>query len=234
MCSNYLPVTRAERLLTYFGVERARDEPPVDVWPIGLAPFIRLSVDGSGGQQVDDGIFGLLPSFVTELAAGRRTYNARSETVAIKPSFRDAWRRGQRCIVPVEVIYEPCWETGQSVRWAITQPGGVPFGVAGIWTQWTDPHGIARLSFAMLTVNADGHPVMGRMHRPGEEKRMVVILDPKDYATWLQCPVAEASRYLVPWAGPLEAQPQPLPPRAPRATSGKLMRRDDDAGTGLF
>ena len=56
MCSNYLPVTRAERLLTYFGVERARDEPPVDVWPIGLAPFIRLSVGGPGGQQVDDGI----------------------------------------------------------------------------------------------------------------------------------------------------------------------------------
>ena len=125
MCSNYLPVTRAERLLTHFGVERARDEPPVDVWPIGLAPFIRLAADGSGGRQVDDGIFGLLPSFVTELAAGRRTYNARSETVAVKPSFRDAWRRGQRCIVPVDVIYEPCWGTGHSVRWAITQPGGV-------------------------------------------------------------------------------------------------------------
>jgi putative SOS response-associated peptidase YedK len=111
MCSNYLPVTRAERLLTYFGVERARDEPPVDVWPIGLAPFIRLSADGSGGQQVDDGIFGLLPSFVTELAAGRRTYNARSETVAIKPSFRDAWRRGQRFQIEAYAEFYPILKT---------------------------------------------------------------------------------------------------------------------------
>ena len=38
MCSNYQPVTRSDRLLTFFGVERARDEPPVDVWPLGLAP----------------------------------------------------------------------------------------------------------------------------------------------------------------------------------------------------
>ena len=80
MCSNYRPVTRADRMLTFFGVERARDEPPADVWPTGLAPFIRLAEDGSGNKVADDGIFGLLPHFAAELAYGRRTYNARSET----------------------------------------------------------------------------------------------------------------------------------------------------------
>ena len=119
MCSNYRPVTRADRMLAFFGVERAREEPPQDIWPLGLAPFIRLAEDGSGQARCDDGVFGLLPHFATELAYGRRTYNARSETVHRLPSFRDAWRRGQRCIVPVECVYEPNWESGRAVRWAV-------------------------------------------------------------------------------------------------------------------
>ena len=101
MCSNYRPVTRLDRLLTFFGVERDRDDPPEDVFPLGLAPFIRLRRDGvgdAGSRIVEDGVFGLLPSFASEVAFGRRTYNARSETVSTLPSFRDAWRAGQRCI----------------------------------------------------------------------------------------------------------------------------------------
>jgi len=119
MCSNYEAVSRADRLLSFFGVVRGRDDPTATVFPTGLAPFIRIAEDGSGNRRVDDGAFGLLPSFAKELAYGRRTYNARSETVATLPSFRDAWRRSQRCIVPAESIFEPSYETGKAVRWRI-------------------------------------------------------------------------------------------------------------------
>jgi hypothetical protein len=61
MCSNYRPVTRMDRMLTFFGVERYRDEVPADVFPTGLAPFIRRAEDGSGNKVVADGAFGLLP-----------------------------------------------------------------------------------------------------------------------------------------------------------------------------
>ena len=95
MCSNYVPVTRRVRLLTYFGVERDRDQNPADAWPVSMAPFIRLAESGSGFERiVEDGLFGLLPHFATEVSYGRRTYNARSETVDRLPSFRDAWARG--------------------------------------------------------------------------------------------------------------------------------------------
>jgi putative SOS response-associated peptidase YedK len=224
MCSNYRPVTRADRMLAFFGVERARDEPPHDVWPLGLAPFIRLAEDGSGQARCDDGVFGLLPHFATELAYGRRTYNARSETVHRLPSFRDAWRRGQRCIVPVECVYEPNWESGRAVRWAVLQPGDVPFGIAGIWRGWKSPDGRELLTFAMLTVNADGHPVFGRLHRPGDEKRMVVIIDPKQYAEWLTCPVDEAPKFFRQWQGPLQANAAALAPRAPASSSVRSRR----------
>ena len=219
MCSNYRPVTRSDRLLTFFGVERARDEPPVDVWPLGLAPFIRLAEDGSGNKIIDDGLFGLLPHFAAELAAGRRTYNARSETVAKLASFRQSWANGWRCIVPAEAFYEPNWELGKAERWIIQQPGGGPMGIAGIYRKWRHPDGREVFTFAMLTVNGDGHPVMQRFHKPGEEKRMVVILDPQDYGQWLSRPVEEATAFFKQWPGPLEASPAALPPRAPRSSS---------------
>ena len=214
MCANYRPVTRVDRLLTFFGVERASGEAtPPEVWPLGLAPFIRRHEDGSGNRVVDDGLFGLLPFFAKELAYGRKTYNARSETVHRLPSFKDAWARGQRCIIPVECVFEPCYESGKAVRWCIQQPGEIPFGIAGIYRGWRAPDGRMLWTFAMLTVNADGHPVFGRMHAPGEEKRMVLILDPAEYDRWLQCPLTEAATFFKPWRGPLEAFAAPLPPR---------------------
>jgi putative SOS response-associated peptidase YedK len=237
VCSNYVAVSRADRLLSFFGVFRDRDEPPVEAWPTGLAPFIRLAEPGSGHKVVEDGIFGLLPSFAKELAFGRRTYNARSETVHQLPSFRDAWRRGQRCIVPAEIIYEPNYESGQAVRWAIQQPGAVPMGIAGVYTRWRHPDGRELFSFAMLTVNADGHVFYSRFHRPGDEKRMPIILAPAEYDAWLACSVQEAPQFFGTWPGPLEAEPAPLPPRAPPASSVRTARPpkpQPPAEPGLF
>jgi putative SOS response-associated peptidase YedK len=213
MCSNYRPVTRQDHLLTFFGVERDAKRPSPEfeeVWPLGLAPFIRLHEDGSGNKVIDDGLFGLLPNFAKELAFGRKTYNARSETVHEKPSFRESWRKGRRCVIPAEIIYEPCWETGKAVRWAVTQDGGVPMGIAGIYAPWRDAEGRVRATFAMLTLNADGHPVYQRFHKPGEEKRMVVILHPGDYDRWLGCTPDEAKSFFKQWQGPLNAVPAPL------------------------
>jgi putative SOS response-associated peptidase YedK len=95
--------------------------------------------------------------------------------------------------------------------------------IAGIYRQWTAPDGRKMFTFAMLTVNADDHPLMKRFHKPGEEKRMVVILNPDEYLPWLTCVVAGAPSYCKQWHGALDAQPAPLPPRAPRAISGRVV-----------
>jgi putative SOS response-associated peptidase YedK len=214
MCSNYRPVTRLDRLLTFFGIERPAGEVPfefaAETYPTGLAPFIRRRNDG--GRSLEAGHFGLLPHFAKEVAYGRRTYNARSETVHALVSFKRAWERGQRCIVPAEAVFEPNWESGKAVRWCIRQPGDVPMGIGGIWYEhpWMKgKDGAPLLSFAMLTVSGEGHPVFKRMHRPGDEKRMVFVLDPAEYDRWLQCTVPEASSFFRQWEGPLEAFPAP-------------------------
>jgi putative SOS response-associated peptidase YedK len=107
-------------------------------------------------------------------------------------------------------------------------------GIGGIYRKWRHPDGREFFTFAMLTVNADGHPVMQRFHKPGDEKRMVLVIEPKDYGRWLSCPVEEAPSFFAQWQGRLDAVEAPLPPRAPRSSSVRTARPAQDEGPGLF
>jgi putative SOS response-associated peptidase YedK len=214
MCANYTPVTSRERLRAGFGVdlEAAMAE---QAWPGHAAPFVRQARDRTDpGREACIGLFGLVPHWSKDLSIGRRTYNARSETVAEKPSFRDAWRLGRRCIIPAEDIFEPSWETGSAVRWRIRRRDGEPLGIAGLWSAWTGPDGRSLLSFTMLTLNADGHALMRRFHRPDDEKRMVVVLHEAEYDAWLDAPQDRMASFLTAYpAQALEATEAPLPRR---------------------
>lgn len=239
MCSNYRPVTQADRLLTFFGVERDRNEPSTDVFPSGLAPMIVLAPDDGITPRrmmaLQEAIFRLVPDFIAKVEWARRTYNARSETVASKRTFRGPWFKSQRCIIPAELIYEPRYdETGKSTRWAIQRAGAVPMGIAGIYDVVAHPDGRQMFTMAMLTVNADDHPFMSRFQAPGDEKRMVVILEEKDYAEWLACPVSEAPKFFRQWQGPLQGEAAPLPKRAKPSTLGSGPRVDPPTSGELF
>jgi len=119
MCSNYQPVTSMERRMTFFGAESNPnlDPSPAEIYPLGLAPFIRRAEDGSGNRVVEQSVFGMIASFATEIAYGRKTYNARSETVDQLTTYKTPWAKGRRRIILVEAIFEPCYETGRAVRW---------------------------------------------------------------------------------------------------------------------
>ena len=221
MCSNYKPVTLRDRLLAHFGVVRPDTETPTETWPGYNAPFIvragsKDEVQAEQGREALVGNYGLLPSWSKDMVLGRKTYNSRSETASEKPSFREAWRKRRWCIIPAELLYEPCWETGVAVRWAIRHVAG-PMGVAGLWGMWLDPKTGQRVpTFTMLTVNADSHALYRRFHRPEDEKRMPVILHPEDFDAWLNCSVDDAMGFMKQFpAELLEAEPAPLPPRVP-------------------
>jgi putative SOS response-associated peptidase YedK len=101
-------------------------------------------------------------------------------------------------VIPVVSFYEPSYESGKPVRWEIGAADGSPLGIAGIWEIKQDgPNGLPLLSFSMLTVNADEHPLMKRFHKPNDEKRMVAILAPEQYDDWLYCPVEDAGDFLT-------------------------------------
>ena len=133
------------------------------------------------------GSFGLIPHWSKDDKIARHTYNARSETADTKPNFRDAWRRGQRCIVPAECVYLPHYdEAGKATRWQVARADGAPMGIAGLWSLGWSHNGAPVPSFAMLTVNADDHGLGKHFHKPGDERRMVVILLPFRLAFALQ------------------------------------------------
>ena len=155
-----------------------------------------------------------LPQFLT---LGRFQNNARTETVAEKPSFRNAWKHRQFALIPVRAFFEPNYESGgRAVRWRIERADGEPFCLAGIWERRMHDDGPAHWSFSMLTINADEHPFMRRFHKPGDEKRSVVVLDRADYDGWLAARTdVETRSYLQPFDPELmTATPAPLPPRS--------------------
>lgn len=144
----------------------------------------------------------------------RNTYNARSETVAEKPSFRNAWAKGQHCIVPTMSFFEPDWRTGKAVPTRIERTDGIPMGIAGLWDRWPSPEGELIFSFTMLTINATDHPVMNQFHRPEDEKRMVVILPEDQYDAWLDAKPSESMEFMQPYpAEAMIAAPTAVNPR---------------------
>jgi putative SOS response-associated peptidase YedK len=213
MCANYTP-SRLDAISQHHGLERSLFDFPAEAFPGYLAPIIRQSREYTGQAECVPAMFGMVPHWAdTRLA--RQTYNARVETVATKPSFRNAWKRNQFCIVPADNFYEPSYETGKPVRWRIAHAGQQPLAIAGIW-EWraSGPDGLPLLSFSMLTINADGHPLMDRFHQPGDEKRMLVLLEPAQYRGWLQGELVNDEDVYRPYpAGQLVAVADPLPPR---------------------
>ena len=155
--------------------------------------------------------FGLVPRWAKDTKIVRSTYNARAETVGDKPSFRHAWRRGQLCIIPAEVLFEPCYESGKSVRWAIRRADGKPMGIAGLWERTLTDAGQPAWSMTMLTINADGHPLMQRFHKPGDEKRSEVILPDNAWGHWLRVKSETAVRALLQPFDPAAFEAEPAP-----------------------
>jgi putative SOS response-associated peptidase YedK len=190
MCAHYEAVSKPERLQDTFRVALPLGA-VADVWPGYAGIFIRQpreAVNSEGlaaWREAMAGSFGLIPHWAKDPGVAKRTYNARSETVATKPSYRDAWRLRRRCIIPAEAFYEPDWRSGRAVPTRIARADGRPMGIAGIWTGWRAPDGTIVRSMSMLTVNAREHPLMRNFHRPEDEKRMVVVLDEEAFEAWL-------------------------------------------------
>jgi len=225
MCSHYEIIREKERLERYFGVTFPDDWDPTkdDIWPQYEAPFIRrpreadmdTGDDAVQDREIERGRFGMIPHWAKDDKIGRQTFNARSETVDAKPAFRDAWKNARHCIIPADAFYEPDWRSGKAIPTRISAVDGEPLGIAGLWAWWKQPSDGAEIySFTMLTINATDHTLMQNFHRPGDEKRMIVILPPERYADWLAAPAAGATEFLQLYpAELLKAEPRPREPK---------------------
>jgi putative SOS response-associated peptidase YedK len=168
---------------------------PRGVYPRAPGPFIRRARDVVGYErELVVGQWGLIPWFAKEPKLKFPTNNARSEELEAKASYKEPWKRAQRCIIPAATFDEPNWESGKNVWWQFRRADGDPWGLAGLWNVWTDKAtGEVHESYTMLTINADDHPLMRRMHKPDPkapadrpDKRSVIPLEATDFDQWLE------------------------------------------------
>lgn len=131
--------------------------------------------------------WGLVPSWADDPAIGNRLINARSETVAEKPSFRTAFKR-RRCLIPADGFFEWKKEVKHKQPYLIGVEQDGPFAFAGLWEDW-ERDGEVIESCTILTTTAND------LMRPLHE-RMPVILTAKDYDLWLDPSVQDAAAVL--------------------------------------
>ncbi len=165
-----------------------------EIFPQRPGAFIRAARDNAEpSRELVVGQWGLVPWFAKTPRLTYSTCNARSEEMANKATFKDSWRHGRRCIIPAQSFDEPNWESGRNVWWRFRRVDGAPWGLAGLWNTWVDrASGEVVESYTMLTVNADHHPLMRRMHRPdpklppdAQDKRSVIPVELEDVDLWL-------------------------------------------------
>lgn len=191
MCGRMVLKANSREIAAFFAAEPSRSnveplawEPDYNVTPAQMLPTCAL--DSEGVRKLVPMRWGLHASWQKERPGSRPLFNARSETVASKPSFRSAFRR-RRALVPCNGFYEWLREEGPDGKpvktpYYITDGAREMFAFAAIWEMWTDREAEEGspplLSMATLTMPADG--VMAELHH-----RQPVRLAEKDWEAWL-------------------------------------------------
>ena len=133
--------------------------------------------------------WGLVPFWAKDISIGSGMINARAETVASKPSFRNAFKK-RRCLIPANGFYEWKGDKGNKQPYYVFIPSGEPFAFAGLWETWTDKESgeeSVYKSCAIITTSASG--AIREIHH-----RMPVILDPKFHEKWLSAQVQDPKK----------------------------------------
>src|SRR4051812_31653774 len=175
MCGRYAQRTDAKRLAKEFKVAEAPAVEP----RYNIAPTQDVLAVSDTGDRREMRFFkwGLVPSWAKDTSMGARLINARSETVAEKPAFRQAFKQ-RRCIIPADGFYEWQRTGGRKQPFFFMMRDERPFGFAGLWERWEGEGGEVLNSCVILTTEAN------EVLRPVHD-RMPIILHPDVYDLWL-------------------------------------------------
>lgn len=173
MCGRFTITHPNEALAALFGALPGNDLPPAPRHNICPTQPVAVVTSDGGMRRLMTMRWGFIPSWYKTPTDGPLIINARSETVAAKPAFREAVR-ARRCIVPASGFYE--WTAGPDktrLPYYITRADGAPMALAGLWQLWGD-------QVTCAVVSTEAGPGMAGIH-----DREPVILDPADWPLWL-------------------------------------------------
>lgn len=176
MCGRFTLNSTAEELAEQFELDSISELAP----RYNIAPSQEIAVvreTEAGPRELTALRWGLIPAWAKDPAKSHSPINARSETAASKPSFRQAMAR-RRCIVPASGFYEWRGKSGEKQAFLFRMRSGGLFGIGAIYECWHGEGGEIIETVALLTTEANA--VVEDVHR-----RMPVILAPEDYRVWL-------------------------------------------------
>jgi len=216
MCGRYALHANPDVVALQFGLEGVPQFQP----RYNVAPATEILVVRGGAAQLAR--WGLVPAWAKDPSIGSRLINARGETVAQKPSFRQAFRRG-RCLVPASGYYE--WQSvaGKKHPWYFRPRGEALFGLAGLAERWEGPAGALQ---TVCLITTAPNALAGKIH-----DRMPVIVAPQDYGEWLDAAAPDPAALLRAYpAERMEAFPVSRRVNAAREDGPQLIERLDSPG----
>ncbi len=177
MCGRFAFYSPSEAAAALFGSTGSVGlKPRYNIAPTQYVAAVRL--DDDKARELVTLRWGLVPFWAKDPSIGNRMINARAETVAEKPSYRNAYKH-RRCIVLADGFYEWRKEGGGKTPYFISLASGEPFGLAGLWENWTDKETGESLQTTTL-ITTDANDFMAPLHH-----RMPVILEPGTGDQWL-------------------------------------------------
>jgi putative SOS response-associated peptidase YedK len=198
MCFYYALSQKAQNLKNRYQLKLDLEFDPVPDFPgephhyVSGFDYPKMPVIlGENPARLETPRWGLVPSWVKTMREAEdirvHTLNARSESVFVKPSFRNAIKR-RRCLVPADGFYEWRMYQGKKYPYFIYHRDGEILSFAGIWDEWTDRStGEVWRTFSILTTEANA--LLEKIHNT--KKRMPVILPPSQEMKWLEKGLSE-------------------------------------------
>ncbi len=196
MCGGYALDVDPEALVRAFRVDRNQLELPFtpEHFPKQRCPIVvaRKLPEGGFERVLGAARWGLVPAWAKDPSIGDRLYNARSESLAEKASFKDSFAQ-RRCIVPASAFYEWQGPKGHKQRFAVRAADGSVLGLAGLWSLYRFADGERLGTFTVITVDANA--LVSQIH-----DRMPAVVAPRDVDAWLdpRADVAHLSALLRP------------------------------------
>jgi len=177
MCGRFAFYSPVEAAAALFGVDASLDiKPRYNIAPTQDIAAIRNDKDGE--RELVMLRWGLVPFWAKDPSIGNRMINARAETVAEKPSYRNAYKH-RRCLVLADGFYEWQRQGETKTPFFISLESGQPFALAGLWENWTDRETGESLQTTTL-ITTDANEFMAQLHH-----RMPVILEADTATDWL-------------------------------------------------
>jgi len=176
MCGRFVLQSAVEIISQIFRLGRV-DVSLIPRYNIAPGQDIAIVVEEGGTRSLVSCRWGLVPSWAKDLSEGNKMINARAETVAEKPSFRQPFLR-HRCLVVADGFYEWRTEGGKKTPVYVRPRSGTPMGFAGLFNRWTGPDGAAVCTTTIITTEAND------LVRPLHD-RMPAITSPDRYDLWL-------------------------------------------------